>query len=309
MEIIQHHGIGTHTMIKLLPGSLRGILSLIFYGLNTFFWTTPLFVVAGIKLLVPVRRVRTICSAVLNFLACRWIGVNNFNQEVFNHIKWDVSGIDDLKKNGWYMVVANHQSWVDILVLQRVFHQKIPFLKFFLKKELFWFPILGLAWWALDFPFMKRFTKSYLKKNPHMKGKDLEITQKACEKFKTIPVSVMNFVEGTRFTRQKRDRQRSPYAHLLRTRAGGVAFVLSAMGKHLNQILDVTIAYPDGKVTFWEFVTGQIREIRVEVNSHDITQELMGDYSNDMDYRKKFHAWLNTLWQEKDSRLDKMLST
>ncbi len=67
-----------------------------------------------------------------------------------------MQGVDSLHQRGWYLVSSNHQSWVDILVLQRIFHGRIPFLKFFLKQELIWVPVIGLAWWALDFPFMKR---------------------------------------------------------------------------------------------------------------------------------------------------------
>ena len=56
---------------------------------------------------------------------------------------WDVEGVETLDRSEWYLVLANHQSWVDIAVLQRIFHRKIPFLKFFIKKELLWLPILG----------------------------------------------------------------------------------------------------------------------------------------------------------------------
>ena len=111
----------------------------------------------------------------------------------------------------------------------------VPFLKFFLKKELIWVPILGIAWWALDFPFMKRYSAAVLKKRPHLRGKDIEITRQACKKFKSLPVSIMNFVEGTRFTREKHDKQKSPFTHLLKPKAGGIGFVLSTMGEQLQQ--------------------------------------------------------------------------
>jgi 1-acyl-sn-glycerol-3-phosphate acyltransferase len=206
------------------------------------------------------------------------------------------------------MVVANHQSWVDILVLQRIFHRKIPFLKFFLKKELLWFPILGQAWWALDFPFMRRHTPGFLKRHPHLRGKDLEITRKACEKFKTIPVSVMNFVEGTRFSEEKHGRLKSPYTHLLRPKAGGLAYTLSAMGRQMDRILDVTIAYPDGVKSFWRFLCGEVKEIKVRVKALEITPELQGDYFNDREYRIRFQGWLNALWTEKDHCIEGLLS-
>ena len=201
------------------------------------------------------------------------------------------------------MVVANHQSWLDILVLQKIFHGKIPFLKFFLKKELIWVPFLGLTWWALDFPFMKRYTKSFLKKHPHLKGKDVEITQKACAKFKNMPVSVMNFLEGTRFTPEKSSRQQSPFAHLLKPKAGGIAFVLAAMGEQMHQMLNVTIAYPGGIRNIWQFLCGNVKEIRVRVESLPIDPELIGDYFTDKKFRVTFQNHLNVMWAEKDALL------
>jgi len=171
-------------MFQVLPGAVRGCLSMALYILNTVFWCIPLFILVFAKAAVPLESWMQRCSRMLNAVAENWIWVNNLNQRlVAGNTRWDVQGMGTLKRSEWYLVLANHQSWVDILVLQRIFHRKIPFLKFFIKKELFWFPLLGQAWWAMDFPFVKRYTKSYLRKKPHLKGKDLEITRKACEKF------------------------------------------------------------------------------------------------------------------------------
>jgi 1-acyl-sn-glycerol-3-phosphate acyltransferase len=142
-----------------------------------------------------------------------------------------------------------------------------------------------------------------LKKHPHLKGKDLKITQKACEKFKTMPVSVMNFLEGTRFTPEKHRRQQSPFVHLLKPKAGGIAFVLAAMGEQMHQMLNVTIAYPDGARNFWQFLCGNVREIRVRVESLPIDPELIGDYFTNKKFRVTFQNHLNVMWSEKDALL------
>ena len=295
-------------MFKSILHGCRGIMSLLVYGLNTAVCCIPLFIVALIKIVLPIPPIQHVCRRILTVIATGWIAINNLNQRIFNGIRWDVEGTENLNPKGWYMVVANHQSWVDILVLQHVFHRKIPFLKFFLKKELFWFPVLGQAWWALDFPFMKRYSRPFLKKHPHLIGKDLEITKRACEKFRNIPVSVMNFVEGTRFSPEKHTRQRSPYAHLLRTKAGGLAFVLAAMGDKLQHIVDVTIAYPEGVGTFWDFVCGRVKKIKVRVKTLPINNEMMGDYLQDPQFKRNFQDWLNHLWQQKDREMARMIT-
>ncbi|MDL2269122.1 acyltransferase [Desulfosarcina sp. OttesenSCG-928-A07] len=288
--------------------ALHGICAVLLYLLNTVVMCIPLFIVALIRLLIPVKPVQRLCRHVLTAIASLWIGNNNLNQKLMGNIRWDVEGLEGLSPDGWYMVVANHQSWVDILVLQNVFHRKIPFLKFFLKKELFWFPLMGQAWWALDFPFMKRYSRQFLRKNPHLIGKDLEITRKACKKFRTLPVSVMNFVEGTRFTPEKHARQKSPYTHLLRTKAGGLAFAMSVMGDKFSQIVDVTIAYPHGIASFWDFMCGRVRNIRVRVRAIPVTADLMGDYLQDPQFKRNFQNWLNALWQEKDQEMARLLN-
>jgi len=294
-------------MFRYLFGVIRGVISLLIYVINTIFWVSQIFVIAFLKLVIPLRIWRKFCNILLTGIANNWIAVNNFNQRCTSRIRWDVAGLENLKRNEWYMVLSNHQSWVDILVLQRVLYRKIPFLKFFIKKELIWVPILGLAWWALDFPFMKRYSQAFLKKHPNLKGKDLETTRKACEKFKSIPVSVMNFAEGTRFLSTKHKLQRSPYKNLLRPKAGGMAFVFQAMGEQLHSIVDVTIAYPEGAKSFWQFLCGRVSEIKVSVKSYPLSRELLGDYFNDSEYRERFHEWLNTLWEEKDRQIEQML--
>lgn len=259
------------------------------------------------KFIIPLRSFRSRCNRILTLIASAWVGVNNLNQRLLSKTTLQVQGPQRYSLDQKYLVVANHQSWVDILVLQRIFHRRIPFLKFFIKKELRWFPILGQAWWALDFPFMKRYSKKVLEKKPHLKGKDLEITRKACEKFKTMPVSIMNFVEGTRFTVRKHQQQRSPYQNLLKSKAGGIAYVLTSMGDQLNAILDVTIVYPRNAKSFWAFVCGDVSEIKVLVRSVPVTEDLLGNYALDRSFRERFHAWLNDLWSQKDRQIQEML--
>jgi len=294
-------------MLDFFPGTVKGILSLLMYVINTVILCLFIFSVAIVKLIIPVLVVTRLCDRMLIAIAGLWISINSINTALFTRIEWDVRGLESLDIKGWYLVLSNHQSWVDILVLQRILNKKIPFLKFFLKKELIWVPFLGLAWWALDFPFMKRYSKSFLQKNPHLKGRDLERTKRACKKFKTLPVSVMNFVEGTRFTAAKHKRQESKYSHLLLPRAGGIAFVLGAMGDYLHNVVNVTIVYPDGADTFWGFISGRVKRVIVDVEVLPVTDELKGDYFNNSEFKGNFCIWLNELWSKKDMKIDELL--
>ncbi len=289
--------------------TLRGCFAFGYIILNTVFWASLLFPTAFIKLIIPLKPWRRLCTAVLDRIALSWIACNNFALDHFLNIEWDIRGFEDLNPRAWYLVICNHQTWVDIPVLQRVLHRRIPFLKFFLKKELIKVPILGLAWWALDFPFMKRYSREFIEQNPQLKGKDLEITKKACEKFSELPVAVMNFVEGTRFTPAKHAREESPFRHLLNPKAGGVSFVLAAMGDQLTEILDLTITYPGCEDnSFWAFMCGRIRKISVRLEHIPISEAMIGDYANDEKFRAGFQQWLNSVWQHKDDLISAELA-
>ena len=293
-------------MLSFLPKPLIGILSFLCYLINTLFWVFPIVISSLLKALVPLKSWQTVFSYLLDQMASNWVACNTGIQNLFTKVHYQVTGLENVSVKDWYLVVSNHQSWVDILVLQRLLHGKVPFLKFFLKKELIYVPFLGLAWWALDFPFMKRYSQAFLKKNPHLLGKDIETTRIACEKFKHKPVSVMNFIEGTRFTQTKHEKQKSPFKHLLRPKAGGIAFVLDAMGQHLNKIVNVTIYYPHGIPSFKEFISGQVTQVHVNVETVDIPADIIGDYFNDKAFKQNFQRWVNETWRKKDQTLAEM---
>jgi 1-acyl-sn-glycerol-3-phosphate acyltransferase len=293
-------------MLYFLPHPLKGILSIVLYTLNTICLTLPLILFSFFKFIIPVPSFVVILDKLLITIATLWIGINSFNSNLFCKIDWDIRGLEKLKEKEWYLILSNHQSWVDILVLQTTLNQKIPMLKFFLKQELIWVPFLGLAWWALDFPFMKRYSKKQLIEKPHLKGKDLASTRKACEKFKHTPISIINFVEGTRFTPQKKISQNNHFKYLLSPKAGGVAFVLNSMGDYFHNIIDITIVYPDKIPTFWEYISGRVNKIVIDFEVIPLTDSLMGDYLNDPEYKDHFFAWLNRLWQKKDEKIDEM---
>ncbi len=277
-------------------------------SLSTVAHVVPIMAVTLIKLLLPLPRLKLACNPLLTGLGESWIAVNSMLWEAFTPTRLTLEGDLELARDGHYLVLANHQSWVDILVLQKAFNRRIPFLRFFLKRQLFWVPLLGLAWWALDFPFMGRYTPKQIAKNPELAGRDIVATRRACEKFRNIPISIMNFVEGTRFTPAKHERQSSTFRHLLKPKSGGVAFVLDAMGQGLHAILDVSIAYPGGIPSLLDLVAGRVREVRVHVRQRPLPTKLAGgDYQNDRAFRVRFQHWMNGLWTEKDADLSRLL--
>lgn len=287
-------------MSNRLWSTLKGTFASSVLAVNAVAICSSLIPFALVKLALPFAAVRRGLDQVLMTLAEGWIAINGWWMALVQRIHWDVTGLDGLRRRGWYLVSSNHQSWVDILVLQKVFHRRVPFLKFFLKRQLLFVPVMGLAWWALDFPFMRRRSGS--------RAQDLATARRACEKFRLIPTSVMNFLEGTRFSPAKRDAQASPYKHLLKPKAGGLATALGAMGERFDALLDVTIVYPGGVPTFWDLLSGKVGAVVVRVCERKIPADLLGgDYEGDPEFRARIQAWLHALWTEKDARIEEIV--
>jgi 1-acyl-sn-glycerol-3-phosphate acyltransferase len=291
-----------------LPAPLVGVLALALLAMNTLFWCLLLFALALVKLALPLRRVRLAIDPLLNAIATRWIACNSAWLRHMQATCWDVEGVAGLRHAGWYLVNCNHRSWVDILVLQHVLNGRVPLLKFFLKQQLLYVPVIGLAWWALDFPFMRRHSRATLRRHPELRGQDREATRRACEKFALVPTCVMNFAEGTRFTPATQRAQSSPYRHLLKPKAGALALALNAMGEQFHSLLDVTLVYPAGTPTFWQFACGRVPQVIVRVAERPIPAQFChGDYAGDARFRAAFHRWLTGLWEQKDRQIEALL--
>ncbi|MFY1053723.1 acyltransferase [Ectopseudomonas khazarica] len=284
---------------------LTGLANVVLLLANTLILIGPLLLIALGKFVLPGQAARDACSRGVMSVAEFWAENCKRIFALLTPTRWDIRGNAELRQDCSYLVISNHQSWVDIPALVQAFNRKTPYFKFFLKQELIWVPFLGLAFWALDYPFMKRYSRAFLEKNPHMKGKDLEITKAACEKFKRLPVTVVNYLEGTRFTPAKQAQQQSPYRYLLKPKAGGVAFVLAALGEQLDAVLDVTLVYPDQQVPgFWDLLSGQVAKVIVDIRTLPLDPTLCrGDYENDPAFRQQMQDWVSALWQAKDARI------
>lgn len=260
-----------------------------------------------LKRLLPVNITnKFIHPSIFNF-AEHWTLVNNLFINRLPNIEFDVQLPNDIRYDGKYFIIANHQTWVDIVVLQYAFYRKTTFIRFFTKQELAYIPFLGLALYAMDFPYMKRYSKETLRKHPELTGKDIQTTQQSCQQIKRNPFAILNFLEGTRFTTHKQQQQQSPYQHLLKAKSGGMAFALKSLGSDIQQLIDVTVFYPQGAPSFIEFWSGQTKKVVVKATLRTIPAEFsQGDYENDPVFRENFQKWVNNLWQEKDNLLTQL---
>ncbi|WP_201527321.1 MULTISPECIES: acyltransferase [Psychrobacter] len=244
----------------------------------------------------------------------RWISSNNaLIDNILPRKDWRISLPDDVHPNGKYLLISNHQSWVDTSVVQYISENRLPLTRFFTKFELIYIPVIGQAFYFLDFPMMRRHSKEAVAKNPALKGKDIEEAKRACSLLKNKPFTLLNYLEGTRFTQSKHDKQKSPYQHLLKPRAGGLSLAINALGADIDGILDMTIVYPDGIPTYSDLWKGNIKRLGVDVRYIEMPKALFtaiesGRYEDDEDIKAQTFDWLDQAWQQKDKRIDEMLA-
>ncbi|RUO66478.1 1-acyl-sn-glycerol-3-phosphate acyltransferase [Pseudidiomarina planktonica] len=295
-------------MLSALLMPFKVLINFSWGALATLIVGLVIIIIGLFKFLLPFPAAHRWLSSFANNWFRLWGYAMSMMFRITQPVTWHIEGDSQLHRDRWYMIIANHRSWVDILVLMHLACRNMPMPRFFLKQQLFWVPVIGFGCWALDMPFMKRYSKAQIERNPHLQGRDIATTQKSCEKFRHIPTTVINFCEGTRFTPAKHQQKQSKFEHLLPPKAGGTAFTLQTMGHQFDAILDITIVYPgsDKRPVVWDLLRGDLRNIYVAVETLPVAPELIGDYFNDDAFRDNFQQWLNSRWQKKDQVIERL---
>ena len=286
--------------------NIKGVLGFLAVVINTLFWCLFLLTIAIFKLLIPTESWKRLCTKLIINIGECWIYCNGLWIQALHRPRWNVEGFEELDSSNWYLAVANHQSWADIFILQGITNRKIPMLKFFMKHVLIWVPVIGLAWWALDMPFLKRYTKEEIQKNPELRGKDIKAMEKSFERYSRYPVSIFSFAEGTRFTKEKKDNQLSQFEYLLNPKIGGIGLTLTTM-PYIKLLLDFTIHYEDERRSFWDFLCGRMSKADVRVRQINIPDNLLGkNYEDDPIFREDLKEWVYDIWSDKEKYLEEV---
>ena len=277
---------------------------------NSFGGSIPLWLMGVSKVITGAP----IADKAVIKIATYWISSNSaLIDDMLPRKDWRISLPDDIRIDGKYLLVSNHQSWVDTSIVQYIGEKRLPLTRFFTKFELIYIPIVGQAFYFLDFPMMRRHSKEAIAKNPALKGKDIEEAKRACALLKDKPFTLLNYLEGTRFTKAKHTKQQSPYTHLLKPRAGGLSLAINALGEDIDGILDMTIVYPDGVPSYSDLWKGNIKRLGVDLRDIDIPDAVFegikqGGYENDEEIKAQMFDWVEHIWRQKDQRITDMLA-
>ncbi len=282
---------------KWLPNWLSGLIVGCVIFSNVIIFGTLVLMLGLIKLVLPFSIINTILHSVYR----GWCNGNRFGLWLgCANIKVNING--DVNSKSWYLLICNHMSWLDIVVLSSI--NALPAPKFFLKDELKYVPFIGSGAWAMGMPFMKRVTKAQLAKNPKLKGLDVERTKQSCRNFRNNPTTIINFVEGTRYTHAKHASQQSPFKHLLKPKAGGIAFALEVLGEQFDAMLNTSVVYSGSTSHVCRnILKGELDSIYVSIDVVAINQQMLGSYQHDKAFRSHFQKYVNELWVAKDAQL------
>ncbi|MBK2086064.1 acetyltransferase [Francisella adeliensis] len=293
-------------MLKALKYAYYGLFSIICLLINSAIVFLPVIFFSVLKLIIPIKSVKYHCTTAVQALASFWVSFAILVTELFSPTEIEFEQNAELRRKNSYLIISNHKSWLDTLILILAFHKKIAFPKFFMKFQMFFVPLIGIVCWALEFPAMKRYSKEYIAKHPDKEGKDIEMTKEYCQSLSDRPTTIVNFVEGTRYTDQKA--KKSNYSHLLRPKAGGIAVILKSLSGKMTGILNTTIVYENPNQTLWDFMIRKTKKIKVKVDFIPIAEVPLGDYFNNANDKKTFQNWLNNLWLKNDKYIDQELS-
>lgn len=264
--------------VKNITQQFQSFTSALWVTINLGFWMIPLMILAIIKLLVP--PLRNWSNALTEWCYRGAAGGNSF--WMFHVVGVNIEIEGTLPDHPAPIIISNHQTWMDIPVLHgAITTGKGPILKFLIKRELLWVPIIGWICYALNFPRLNR------GQGDGARQKDYAAIQSFSQSLTTERGALLIYAEGTRFTEEKRIRQESPYQHLLNPRPGGLKIALDNAPTD-TPVVDVTIVY-NGERNFWRCLGGSTKQIKVVFRNYSSSEII--------DVRE----WLRERWQEKEA--------
>lgn len=274
--------------------TFRGAVSFTILACYTLIGCILVYLLALAQLLCPIPRWRKQLRGANDEVITAWVLLNEQMCRVFRWIRIETNLSDTLApRNNWWLIVSNHQSWADIVIVQIVLRKLAPPIKFFTKRELIWVPFLGFGLWLLRFPYVRRGKREPTQSRQQLHKKNRHELQRAAVQFHERPISLLLFLEGTRHTPKKHANQAPSFRYLLRPKLGGLAFSLEALANEVNHLVNVTINYRGKVPGFWNFVCGRCTQVDVLVETIPITETL----------KKDLNGEVTKMWRAKDEVL------
>ena len=217
----------------------------------------------------------------------------------------------DIDKLSSYLVISNHLSTFDQLLIQYILNKRSSTLYLFAKYELIFTTLTyGIIGYLLGHIFIKRPSPFWLKYNTRRELSEFNqnILKKNFQLFQDIPRSFLLFPEGSRFTPEKKKTLESPHEYLLPPKIKAMEWMFSGMKKHLPdtsiKCIDFTLVYPDHllkKPSFLDLLKGNF-SVYLNVNVYSLA-EITKDCTNSEETEARLKEWIDEVWVKKDQMI------
>lgn len=279
--------------------NIIGIVSII-YIIFILSLGVLLLSIISIPRIVPIEAIRKITTATSNQIGNALVWFLKVTLGFIHRPKWQIEYPENISMKKWYLGMSNHSSWADIFILLFVSNYKIPLLKFFIKKELRWIPIIYLIHKTIDMPFLNRHSPTKIQNNPALRTHDFENAKIAAQKFTRYPTTAFSFAEGTRFTNEKRALHSSLFENLLKPKIGALVTALSGMPM-VEELIDFTIIYKTSKRSAWDFACGEMKDVKIIVKCYEIPKSILSIDNDSAVFRTEFRKFIDRIWREKQT--------
>lgn len=235
-----------------------------------------------------------------SYCAHLWWGWCTSTVKILHGIRLEVTGdqlTPEMKKEN-SVVILNHQTMADITVLLMYAKDqgRLGDLKWYVKDVLKYVPGIGWGMVFLDCLFIKRNWTDDKDKIQAVFAKVIKYS---------IPVWIISFLEGTRFTQAKKERSQAYAAkqglpilnHVLIPRTKGFVATVQGMENHIQAVYDLTIGYVGKTPTLRDWVKGYVKEVHLDIKRFPIST-LPKD-------EKSLSQWALERFQQKDLLLDR----
>ncbi len=273
-------------------GHVLSSISFLFITINLLFWLLFLILGVLIRFFLPFGIVKTTTFKSVQLIYRFAVLFDAWWLLHVLKIRFDIEGekevLANLSMNDSPLIICNHQSWFDTFLLQTLISSNGPMLKFLIKRELLWVPVLGWVCMALNFPRLNR------RKDTESRASDRKVAERASFKLGDEAGALLLFPEGTRFSAEKRRARQSPYKNLLKPKQGGFNTILQVAANYTGRdtrLLDLSIRYEPGDANCWRCMSGAVDIIHVKVRSTDTGKVSDGA------------TWLGECWRDKDKWL------
>ena len=292
--------------------SLRGIIAVILFALWTVAIAIPAHVFGVMQLFTRYASLtvkKRPLDRILVSIGNSWLLAEQLTLGSSRKMKFEIDEVPGASMDKSYLVISNHPGGGDIFILPRMFYHKIPVTRYFIKRSLLAFPVLGFTAWTMGMPFVRRSSSKQIARRPELREKDYQDAKKSMAPQVGRPATMAIFAEGTRFSKEKHAKQNSPYNYLLKPRAGGVGLVLATLGDQIDTIYDCTIVYPDALTpSLWDYFCGRVPRVVCRIEALTVPDKLRNlDYHNNEADRLVIREWLNERWELKDALIDRII--